>query len=144
MNKIIAWLPALMIAAIIAYKPVKETTKADFVNRNIEVAVFKGSDYTSEVYDNASAQVHIVVKKVNNRGHYTIVWNKVLDSISLSKYPSIQSAIKQSVTVHGINEKKEYLVVDYTLTYSSKGNQLQMHNATVVIDNQSGQVEISI
>lgn len=81
---------------------------------------------------------------VNTRGQHTIVWDKVMDSLSLSKYPTIEGAIKQSVTVHGINEKKEYLIVDYILTYNSKGNQLQMHDATVVKDDKSGDVDISI
>jgi len=144
MNKIIAWLPALMISGIIAYKPVKEATQPDLVNKNISVAIFKGSEYTSDVYNNTSAQVHIVVEKVNSKGQHTIVWDKVIDSISLSKYPSIEGAIKQNVTVHGLNEKKEYLIVDYTLTYSSKGNQLQMHDATVVNGDDSGKVDISI
>jgi hypothetical protein len=133
-----------MVLGIIAYKPVKEATQPNLVNRNISVAVFKGSDYTAGVYHHTSAQVHIIVEKVNTKGERTIVWDKVMDSISLSQYPSMESAIKQTVTVHNINEKKEYLVVDFTLTYNSEGNRLQMHDATVVKDDNSGNVDISI
>jgi hypothetical protein len=35
-------------------------------------------------------------------------------------------------------------VVDFTLTYNSEGNRLQMHDATEVKDDNSGNVDISI
>src|SRR4051812_38901870 len=109
MNKILAWLPALMVLGVIAYKPVKEATQTDLVNKNISVAVYKSSDYTSDAYDNTSAQLHIIIEKVNKRGQHTIVWDKVMDSKELSAYPSIENAVKQNITIHGVNEKKEYL-----------------------------------
>jgi hypothetical protein len=144
MNKILAWLPALMVLAAIAYKPVKEATRPDLVNKNISVAVYKSSDYTSDAYDNTSAQLHIKVEKVNTRGQHTIVWDKVMDAKELSAYPSIENAVKQNIAVHNLNEKKEYLIVDYTLTYNSQGNELQMHDAIVVKDSNSSKVDISL
>ena len=142
MNKILAWLPALMVLGIITYKPVKEATQTDLVNKNISVAVYKSSDYTSSAYDNTSAQLHIIVEKVNTRGQHTIVWDKVMDAKELSAYPSIENAVKQNITVHNVNDKKEYLIVDYTLTYNSQGNELQMHDATIIKDSNSGKVDI--
>ena len=67
-----------------------------------------------------------------------------MDAKSLSKYPTEENALKQNVTVHNVNEKKEYLVVDYTLIYNSKGSELQMHDATIVKDNNSGKINITI
>jgi len=104
--------------------------------------VFKGSDYTSGVYNNTSVQVQITVEKVNNKGQRTIVWDKTIDAKSLSQYPSIGNALKQNITINNINRKKEYLVVDYTLIYNSKGNELRMHDATIVKDHEK--VDISI
>jgi hypothetical protein len=60
-----------MVLEAIAYKPVKEASQPELVNNNILVAVYKSSDYTSEAYNNTSAQLHIIVEKVNKRGqHY--------------------------------------------------------------------------
>ena len=144
MNKYLAWLPALMVLGTLMYKPVKEATKAKLVNQNISLAVYKSNDYTAKVYDNTSAQVHIIVEKVNSKGKRTIVWDKTMDAKSLSEYPSAENAVKQNITVHNVNQKKEYLVVDYTLTYNSKGTELQMHDAEVVKDTNSNKVDISI
>jgi len=144
MNKILAWLPALMALSVIAYKPVKEATESKLVNKNISFSVYKGSSYTSDAYNNASAKIHIVVEKVNTRGQHTIVWNKLMDAKELSKYPSIENALKQNITVHNVNQKKEHLVVDYTLIYNAKGGELQMHDATIIKDDNSSKIDISI
>jgi len=67
-----------------------------------------------------------------------------MDAKSLSKYPTAENALKQNVTVCNVNEKKEYLVVNYTLIYNSKGSELQMHDATVVKNTNSGKINITI
>jgi hypothetical protein len=118
--------------------------ESNLVNKNISLVIYKSSDYMSEVYSNTSAQLHITVEKVNTRGQHTIVWDKIMNAKELSEYPSIENAVKQNIIIHNVNRKKEYLVVDYTLTYNSKGNQLQMHDATVVKDDKAGKVDISI
>ena len=144
MNKYLAWLPALMVLGAVMYRPVKEATEAKPVNKSISFAVYKSNSYTSAVYNNTSAQVHIVVEKVSTGGRHTIVWNKMLDSKYLSQYPSAENALKQNIIVRNVNQKKEYLIVHYTLIYNSKGNELQMHEGTVVKDNNSSKVDISI
>jgi len=53
-------------------------------------------------------------------------------------------AVKQTVTIPNVNQKKEYLVVHYTLTYNSKGSELQMWESTVVKENNSEKVDIKI
>jgi hypothetical protein len=133
-----------MILGAVTYKPLKEATEPNLVNKNISFVVYKGSSYSSDAYNNTSAQLHIIVEKVNTRGQHTIVWDKIMDAKELSEYPSFENAVKQNITVHNVNEKKEYLVVDYTLTYNSKGNELHMHDATVVKDGNASKVDISI
>jgi hypothetical protein len=96
------------------------------------------------VYDNTSAEVHIIVEKVNTSGKHTIVWDKKLDSKSVSEYPSVENALKQNITVHNVNQKKEYLEVYYTLTHNSKGSELQMWESTIVRDNNSEKLDIKI
>ena len=143
MNKYLAWLPALMVLGAVIYKPVKEAMQPRLVSKNVSVEVYKGSEYAYGVYNNTTAEVHIAVEKVNSKGQRTIVWDKTIDARTLNEYPSIENALKQTITVHNVNQKKEYLVVDYTLTYNSKGTELQMHDAEVVNDN-SDKVDISI
>ena len=144
MNKILTWLPAVMVLEAVIYRPVKEATETKTVNKNLSFAVYKSNAYTSAAYNNTSAEVHIVVEKVNTSGKRTIVWDKKLDSKGLSQYPSVENALKQNVTIPNVNQKKEYLTVYYTLTYNSKGSELQMQDGTIVKDSGSGKVDISI
>ncbi|HXL58969.1 MAG TPA: hypothetical protein VN958_22055 [Chitinophagaceae bacterium] len=144
MNKFLAWLPAVMVLGTVIYRPVKEATETKLVSKNLSFAVYKSSSYTSGAYDNTSAQVHIIVEKVNIRGTRTIVWDKTLDAKSLSQYPSIENALQQKITIANVNEKKEHLVVYYTLTYNSKGSELLMQEGIVVKDEKTSRVDISI
>ena len=144
MNKILAWLPAAMILGIIAYKPVKEARETKLVNKDISVSVYKSSDYTTSIYNSSSAQVHVTIEKVTSNGLHTIVWDKVYDPKNLSDYPTIGNALKQRVIIPNVDEKREYLIVHCTLDYNTKGNQILMHEATVINDTTSAQVEISI
>ena len=120
MNKYLAWLPAFMVVGAIMYNPVKEAAEAKQINKNISFSVYKSSAYTSVVYNSTSARVYIIVEKVNTKGQHTIVWDKKLDPKYLSQYPSAANALKQKITIHNLNWKKEYIVVHYILTYNSK------------------------
>jgi hypothetical protein len=68
MNKFLAWLPALVILGAATYLPVKQMNEPKPVEKNISIEVYKGSQYASDIYANTSAQVHIIVEKVNNKG----------------------------------------------------------------------------
>ena len=144
MNKLLTWIPAVMVLGAVIYKPVKEATESRLVDKNISFAVYKGSSYASGIYNNTSAQVHMIVEKVNTKGERTIVWDKTLDSRCLSQYPSAENALKENITIHNVNQKKERLVVYYTLTYNSKGSELQMQDGAIVSDYTSGKVDITI
>jgi hypothetical protein len=144
MYKLLTWLPAVMVLGAAMYKPVREATETKTVNKNLSFAVYKDNAYTSAAYINTSAEVHIIVEKVSTSGKHTIVWDKKLDSKSLSQYPSVKNAMKQNVVIPNVNQKKEYLAVHYTLTYNSKGSELQMWESTIVKENNSEKVDIKI
>jgi hypothetical protein len=144
MNKILAWLPALMVLVGTLAMPVKEATETHLVNKNISFSVYKSSDYTSSAYNTTSAQVHITIEKISANGQHTIVWDRTYDPKSLAAYPFLEDALKQNVTITNVNQKKEYLIVHYTLDYNAKGSEILMHEATVVKDGDSANVAISI
>ncbi len=144
MIKFLTWVPAVMILAAVMYKPVNEATQTKTVNKNLSFAIYKSDPYASGVYNNTLAEVHITVEKVNTSGKHTIVWDKKLDSKSLSQYPSVENALKQNITVHDVNPKKEHLAVYYTLTYNSKGSELRMWESTIVKESNFEKVDIEI
>lgn len=146
MKKHLLW---ITFAASLGFAATQQQVKEVFapakpVDKNISFAVFKGSNYTSAIYNSTYARVHITVEKVNGKCR-TKVWEKTLDAKQLSQYPSAQNALTQKVTVTNVFDKKEHLEVTYTLTYDSKGSELQMQGDTIVPNGASiGYLNISI
>jgi len=147
MKKIKFLTPIIVVAAVAVYTlsgSIKDVvTPAKPVEKNISFALYKGSDYNSDVYNSTSATVHITIEKVSSKGR-TTVWEKTFDAQTLKQYPSLQQAIAQTVKVPNVFDSKEHLEVSYTLTYNSKGSELQMQNGIMVNGNGTDKVYISI
>src|SRR6266487_5421506 len=133
MKKYLLWLPVvwLSLGAAIYSTGTENATPEKVVNKNISFAVYKGNNYTSEVYNNTSAKLHITIVKVRGKNR-TTVWNKTFDAKLLKEYPALENALSQQVTVPNVLDNKEHLEVTYTLTYNSNGSELQMQSGTVV------------
>jgi hypothetical protein len=143
MNKYLAWLPLLMMAGVFTLKPIKEAREEKPLNRSISFAVYKIDSYTSEAYNNTSAQVHIIVENAGKKGR-TVVCDTMLNSKMLKDYPSVNKAQFQNIVIPAVNICKEHLQVRYILTYNSKGDELQMQNATVISNDRATQLKIGV
>jgi hypothetical protein len=145
MKKHLLWFSVVVVIAVAAMsKQVKEViTPAKPVEKSVSFALYKGSDYASDVYNSTSAMVHITIEKVSGKTRNT-VWEKTFDAQMLKQYPSLQEAIAQTVKVPNVFDAKEHLEVSYTLTYNSKGSELQMQNGMVVKGNGTDKVYIGI
>jgi hypothetical protein len=143
MKKFLLWLPAVIVIGAAMSQPVKEALTGKPVDKSISIAVYKGTTYASDIYNNTSAQLHVTIEKVKD-GHRTQVWNKTFDARLLKQYPSPGQAILQTVTVPKVF-CKEHLEVIYTVTYNSGGSQLQMQSVAVVPGNvTTDKLDISI
>ena len=145
MKKHLLWLSVVVVVAIAAMsKQVKDViTPAKPVEKSVSFALYKEGSYLSDVYNSTSASVHITIEKVNGKNRKT-VWEKTFDAQMLKQYPSLQEAIAQTVKVPNVFDAKEHLEVSYTLTYNSKGSELQMQNGMVVNGNGTDKVYIGI
>jgi hypothetical protein len=143
MKKYLLWLPAVIVIGAAMCQPVKEALLGKPVDKSISIAVYKGTNYASDIYNNTSAQLHVTIEKVKD-GHRTQVWDKTFDPRLLKQYPSPEQAMLQTVTVPKVF-CKEQLEVRYTIMYNSDGSQLQMRSAALVPGNAKGdKLDISI
>jgi hypothetical protein len=143
MNKYLAWLPVLMIAGILTYKSAKEAREEKPLNRSISFAVYKIDSYTSEAYNNTSAQVHIIIERAGKKER-TVVHDTMLNSKVLKDYPSVDKVQFQNIVIPSVNTCKEYLQVRYILTYNSNGDELQVQNAAVISNDGAIKLRIGI
>lgn len=147
MKKHLLWFTVALVAAALAtfHTQVAAWIAPEKpVSKSISFEVYKAGDYTSAIYNDASAKLRVTVTKVsgNNR---TIVWDKTFDALQLRQYPSLKNAISQKVVIGNVFDSKEHLEVTYTLTYNSKGSVLEMQNGVLVSKgNPGGKFSISI
>src|SRR5436190_2541520 len=105
MNKHFIWLPALITVGIALYGPVKEASTSKIEDKSVSLVIYKSIEYSSPIYNKSTAQVHIVVEKVDTKGQHTIVWDKTLGAELLSQYPSLKDAIAHNIVVPNVNKK---------------------------------------
>jgi hypothetical protein len=145
MKKHLLWLSVVAVVAIAAMsKQVRDViAPAKPVEKSISFALYKEGNYAADIYSNTSAKVHITIEKLSGKKRRK-VWEKTFDAQTLKQYPSLQEAIAQTVTIPNVFDAKEHLEVSYTLTYNSKGSELQMQNGITVKGNGSDKVYIGI
>ncbi len=146
MKKYLLGLSVVSVVALAAFhKQVKEVVLPEApVSKSISIAVFADKNYSSAVYNDALAMLHITVTKVKGNKR-TLVWDKTFDAKLLRDYPSFENALTQKIVVDNVSDNREKLEVVYTLTYTNKGSVLQMFNSTLFTKGQhSGKLYINI
>lgn len=144
MKKIIIIAAIILTASIAAFTPVKYFTKEQPVSKEINLAISSNNNYSSAAYNDAKASVHVVITKlVGNK--QTIVSDKVYNNMQLSQVPTNGNAINSKIVIPNVFNKKEKLVVTYTITYDSRGSIIQFCNGTIASDkSNSEKIEIHI
>ncbi|MBG9378046.1 hypothetical protein I5907_17540 [Panacibacter sp. DH6] len=145
MKKHLLYVTVAMVLAIAAMgkQVIALMTPAKPVEKSVSFALYKEGNYAADIYHNTFAGVHIVIEKVNGKSRKK-VWDKTFDAQMLQQYPSMQEAIAQTVSISNVFDNKEHLEVSYTLTYNTKGSELQMQSGIVVKGNGNDKVYIGI
>ena len=107
---------------------------------DLSLTVYKRSDYSSSIYKNALAQLHITIETDNNE----VISDTTFNSKYLNQYPSLENAVKQNIEIPFIGQKFEYLVVKYNVTYDSGDSKLQIPNSLKIQRHDSKEIQISI
>lgn len=136
MKKYLLWLPVVAaVVGTVLYQPVKEALSEQPVDKNISLAIYRGSSYESAIYNSTSAKLHISIVKVKGNQR-TEVWSQTCDAKLLKQFPSADKALAQTITVPKMLSK-EHLELTYTITYDSDGTQLRMQSDEVLAGNDS-------
>ena len=144
MKKIIIITTIILAAAIAAFTPVKYFETEQPVSKEINLAISSNNNYSSAAYSDAKASVHVVVTKLEG-SKQTVVSDKVYNDMQLSQVPTNGNAINSKIVISNVFNKKEKLVVTYTITYDSRGSIVQLCNGTITSDkSNSEKIEIHI
>ena len=143
MKKFLSIITVAIAIAIFSFSCTnQQVAAAKTVSKTINMAVFTDNNYTSKIYDIATAALTVTVKKVDKNNTET-VFEKSFPALALKFFPGAINAFKEAIEIPAVNEK-DVLQVSYTLTYNANGSVLQMENNEVVTGKEDGQLEINI
>jgi hypothetical protein len=137
MKKKLLWLTFILITSgvvIASYKPVMDKIMEVPISRTISFSLYKGSNYTSQIYKSSSATINITIWKIRTASQ-DLVWDTTIDAKQLSKYPLFKKAISKTVTIPNIYKSKDHLEINYVLTYNSNGSILTIPSDGYFLDN---------
>lgn len=137
----------IAIAVSVSYFCIQEQSWFVFekpIIKNINLEVYKSNDYSSAIYNDATAKVCITITKVS-RNSRIIVWNKTFDTLQLKQYPSLSSALSQKIAIKDVLDDSEHLEIVGTVSYYSKGSVLEIRDGVLLSKGtRNGKLIISI
>ena len=137
MKKNLLWLTFILITSgvvVASYKPFMNRITEVPISRTISFSLYKGSNYTSQIYNSSSATIYITIWKIRNASQ-DLVWDTTIDAKLLSKYPLLEKAVSKTVTIPHIYKSKDHLEINYVLTYNSNGSILTIPSDGYFLDN---------
>ena len=137
MKKRLLWLALILIVSGVSFAailPMVKQVKEIPVSKTISFSLYKGSNYNSKAYKGSSAQIDIIIEKVDDESR-TRIWDTTLDTKLLSKYPVFKKAISKTVIIPEVYDGKEHLEISYILIYNSNGSILRMPSERYILNN---------
>ncbi len=117
-----------------AFRPVIKEEKVFSVEKKIAVSMYKGNSYRSHVYKGTSAEIYLVVEKVDGFSR-TPVWDTTFKARVLKAFPFKEKALNYEFNVQCLMNESEHLEVNYFITYNSKGSLLRMQSPKALAEN---------
>ncbi len=144
MKKLIIFLPVLFIVTLVFPNNLSLFSRAQKVNKEINLSIFSGSNYNTAAYDDANATVEITVNKINGNKK-TVLSRQSYKAVQLKQYPFADKAITKMFTVNSLMGNNEILMITYTISYNSNGSVITFENNQVLNKNTSkDDINISI
>ena len=143
MKKRLFWLALILIVSGVSFAailPMVIRVKEIPVSKTISFSLYKGTNYNSRAYKTSSAQIDIIIEKVDDESR-TMIWDTTLDTKRLNEYPLLKKAIAKTVMIPEVYEGKEHLEISYILIYNSNGSILTMPSKRYILNNANA-VEI--
>jgi hypothetical protein len=113
------------------------------ISKNISLNVSAGSEYSSRAYANSVAMLQYTVIKVKGNKSVVLLEN-VYPELELKKLHLLSPAFLQNIHISGVNDNKEQIIINYTITYKSNGSVLKIQNSRYISKGENNQLNITI
>jgi hypothetical protein len=131
MKKLLIFLPVMFFVTLVFPNNLSLFSDAQYVQKDINLAVFSNSNYNLPAYDDAKATIEVTISKVD-ASTTTILSKKTFTALQLKQYPAAASAINNKLSISGNIKNNEVLLVTYTITYDTNGSILKFQNSEVI------------
>ncbi len=101
------------------------------VAKNINLQISKTNNYRYKVYHNSYAMVNVTVISLHKNNIDTLITKDFTD-FKLRNLSSYSKTFNQNIHVPDVSDKKQQIVVVYTIKYTSKGSTLMIPNVKYI------------
>jgi hypothetical protein len=101
------------------------------VSKNIEVAISTENNYSSHAYKYCEAAIDYTVVKVRGGRMDTLLQKEFLP-FKLKELSSFAKSFDEKIAIKDVADRREQIIIYYTITYSSKGSTLKVNQEKLV------------
>jgi hypothetical protein len=101
------------------------------VSKNIDMTISTKNNYSSNTYKYCEAKIDYTVIKVRGSMIDTLIQRQFLP-FKLKELPSFAKSFDEKITIKDVAERKERIIINYTVTYYSKGSILRINHEKLV------------
>jgi hypothetical protein len=112
------------------------------VTKNIQLRIASNNKYNAQLYSGCEATLACTIVKMNGKLADTVM-QKQYPAISLKNLSSFAKTFRDEVSIPNIVQRKEKVIINYTIQYKSKESVMKVQYAKPV-DNNSTKEQLSI
>jgi hypothetical protein len=101
------------------------------INKSINMTISTDNNYSPRIYANSEAMLDYTIVKVRGR-HIDTLMQSQYPSYKLRKLSSLARVFNQTIEIPNVADRKEQIVIFYTITYKTKGSVLKVQSQKLV------------
>lgn len=101
------------------------------MNKNIHMAISARNNYSSHTYKYCEARINYTVIKVRGAKRDTLIQKQFLP-FKLKELPSLAKEFDEKIAINDVADRREQVLIKYTVTYSSKGSILRVNHEQLI------------
>jgi hypothetical protein len=101
------------------------------VSKIVDMGISSKSNYSSSAYKYCEARIDYTITRIKGAQRDTLV-QKQVQPFKLKELHSFAKSFNEQIAINDVAERREQIVISYTVTYASKGSELRVHHEQLI------------